>query len=78
MKHSEAIVDPFTRQAAQFAASDTAADVAYGPGALAMFERALEDDAMDVEPSRLVRADGAKIRFSVPVAIVSARVPQRV
>ncbi|HTW48207.1 MAG TPA: methyltransferase domain-containing protein [Acidobacteriaceae bacterium] len=37
----------------------------------AMFERALADDAMDVEPCR----DGARICFSVPVAIVSAEVP---
>ncbi|MGC2620300.1 MAG: hypothetical protein WA414_14745, partial [Acidobacteriaceae bacterium] len=37
----------------------------------AMFERALEDDVMDVQPSR----DGAKIFFSVPVAIVAAQVP---
>jgi ubiquinone/menaquinone biosynthesis C-methylase UbiE len=40
----------------------------------AMFEQALEDDAMDVKPSRLVSAEGAQIRFSVPVAIVSAEV----
>ena len=37
----------------------------------AMFERALEDDVMDVQPRR----DGAKIFFSVPVAIVAAQVP---
>jgi ubiquinone/menaquinone biosynthesis C-methylase UbiE len=43
-----------------------------------MFERALAEDAMDVEPSRFVSAEGAKIRFSVPVGIVSARVPPRV
>jgi len=36
----------------------------------AMFERALSDDAMDVEPRR----EGAKIYFSVPVAIAVARV----
>jgi hypothetical protein len=38
----------------------------------AMFENALEDDAMDVEPVQ----EGTKIRFSVPVAIVSAEVPR--
>lgn len=37
----------------------------------AMFEGALEDDAMDVEPRR----EGEKIFFSVPVAIVAAQVP---
>jgi SAM-dependent methyltransferase len=36
-----------------------------------LFERALADDFMDLEPHR----EGAKIRFSVPVAIVSAKVP---
>jgi len=36
----------------------------------AMFERALSGDAMDVEPRR----EGAKIYFSVPVAIAVARV----
>jgi hypothetical protein len=36
----------------------------------AMFEQALIGDFMDVEPQR----EGAKIRFSVPVAIVSAEV----
>jgi ubiquinone/menaquinone biosynthesis C-methylase UbiE len=36
-----------------------------------MFEQALADDAMDVEPHR----EGGKIHFSVPVAIVSAEVP---
>ncbi|HEX4006943.1 MAG TPA: class I SAM-dependent methyltransferase [Acidobacteriaceae bacterium] len=36
-----------------------------------LFESALADDAMDVEPHR----DGAQIRFSVPVAIVVAQVP---
>jgi SAM-dependent methyltransferase len=36
----------------------------------AMFDSALEDDAMDVKPRR----DGAKIFFSVPVAIVAAQV----
>ena len=36
----------------------------------AMFERSLEDDAMDVEP----RLEQGAIRFSVPVAIVGARV----
>jgi ubiquinone/menaquinone biosynthesis C-methylase UbiE len=40
----------------------------------AMFERALTDDAMDVEPHR----GGAKIFFSVPVAIVGAQVPHAV
>jgi len=40
----------------------------------AMFERALEDDAMDVEPHR----NGVKLLFSVPVVIVSAEVPPRV
>ncbi|MGB6131155.1 MAG: class I SAM-dependent methyltransferase [Acidobacteriaceae bacterium] len=38
----------------------------------AMFEDALEDDAMDVEPRREL----GKIFFSVPVAIVGAQVPQ--
>ncbi|MGC2637247.1 MAG: methyltransferase domain-containing protein [Acidobacteriaceae bacterium] len=37
----------------------------------AMFERALTDDAMDVQPHR----EGETIRFSVPVAIVAAEVP---
>jgi SAM-dependent methyltransferase len=37
----------------------------------AMFEQALADDFMDLEPQR----EGAKIRFSVPVAIVSGEVP---
>lgn len=37
----------------------------------AMFESALEEDVMDVLPRR----DGAKIFFSVPVAIVAAQVP---
>ncbi|HEY6445596.1 MAG TPA: methyltransferase domain-containing protein [Acidobacteriaceae bacterium] len=37
----------------------------------AMFERALTDDAMDVQPQRA----GERIRFSVPVAIVAAEVP---
>ncbi len=36
----------------------------------AMFEDALEDDAMDVQPRR----EQGKIRFSVPVAIVAAQV----
>ncbi len=40
----------------------------------ALFERALSDDAMDVEPRR----DGAKTWFSVPVAIVCTRVPRGV
>ncbi|MGB9148573.1 MAG: hypothetical protein WCC14_22305, partial [Acidobacteriaceae bacterium] len=38
----------------------------------AMFEDALGDDAMDVEPRREL----GKIFFSVPVAIVGAQVPQ--
>lgn len=37
----------------------------------AMFERALEDDGMDVEPRR----EGGRIFFSVPVAIAGAQVP---
>ena len=41
----------------------------------AMFERALEDDAMDVQPHREPQRDGEKIFFSVPVAIVAAQVP---
>lgn len=36
-----------------------------------LFERALEDDAMDVQPFR----EGSTVHFSVPVAIVSAEVP---
>lgn len=36
-----------------------------------VFERALTDDAMDVEPRR----EQGEIRFSVPVAIVGAQVP---
>jgi ubiquinone/menaquinone biosynthesis C-methylase UbiE len=40
----------------------------------AMFEQALTVDFMDVEPSRFADREGAKIRFSVPVAIVSAEV----
>ena len=39
----------------------------------AMFERALMDDAMDLEPRR----EGTTIRFSVPVAIVSAKLADR-
>jgi ubiquinone/menaquinone biosynthesis C-methylase UbiE len=39
-----------------------------------MFERAVEDDAMDVQPRRV---DG-KILFSVPVGIFAAQVPQGV
>jgi ubiquinone/menaquinone biosynthesis C-methylase UbiE len=39
-----------------------------------MFERALVDDAMDVQPHR----DGETILFSVPVAIVAAQVPDGV
>jgi ubiquinone/menaquinone biosynthesis C-methylase UbiE len=38
----------------------------------AMFESALEDDTMDVEPRR----ERGKMFFSVPVAIVGAQVPQ--
>jgi len=37
----------------------------------AMFERALTDDAMDLEPRR----EGTKIRFSVPVGIFAVQVP---
>jgi ubiquinone/menaquinone biosynthesis C-methylase UbiE len=37
----------------------------------AMFESALGDDAMDVQPQK----EGSRIRFSVPVAIVAAEVP---
>ena len=39
----------------------------------AMFESALTEDAMDVQPRR----EGATIHFSVPVAIVCATVPGR-
>lgn len=40
-------------------------------GMRAMFERALADDAMDVQPRR----EGGTLHFSVPVAVLSAQVP---
>ncbi|HLJ77010.1 MAG TPA: hypothetical protein VKT75_06340, partial [Acidobacteriaceae bacterium] len=66
MKHSEAIVDQFTRQAAQFAASPTARSEEILERVLRLAHPRLSDTALDVAcgPGLLVCAMAGRVRHA--------------
>src|SRR5579862_1022608 len=78
MKHSEAIVDQFTRQAAQFAASPTARSEEILERVLRLAHPRLSDTALDVAcgPGLLVCAMAGRVRHARGIDLTPAMLEQ--
>src|SRR5579859_1679234 len=78
MKHSEAIVDQFTRQAAQFAASPTARSEEILERMLRLAQPGLSDTALDVAcgPGLLVCAMAGRVRHARGIDLTPAMLEQ--